>query len=148
MPRLKILLLFQLLLLFFIQANAQFRISENKRYLLKDGKPFFWLGDTAWELFHRLDRDEANRYLKRRSEQGFTVVQAVVLAEFDGLHIPNPYGQTPLVDDDPGKPNEKYFEHVDYIIDQANSYGITIGLLSTWGDKIFKNTWGKGPEIF
>jgi hypothetical protein len=132
----------------FTEAVAQFSTSSNQRYLLKDGKPFFWLGDTGWELFHRLDREEADRYLKRRSEQGFTVIQAVVLAEMDGLHKPNAYGNTPLINDDPSKPNEKYFEHVDYIIDKAASYNINIGLLPTWGDKIYKHRWGAGPEIF
>jgi hypothetical protein len=129
-------------------TSAQFSISNNHRYLLKDGKYFFWLGDTGWELFHRLNREEANQYLKRRSEQGFTVIQAVVLAEFDGLHTPNAYGNTPLMNDDPTKPNEKYFEHVDYIIDKAASYNLNIGLLPTWGDKVFKSNWGTGPEIF
>lgn len=131
-----------------ITANAQYTISANKHYLLKDGKPFFWLGDTAWELFHRLNKEEAEYYFKRRSEQGFTVIQAVALAEFDGLHTPNAYGETPLLNDDPTTPNEKYFEYVDYIIDKAKEYGLTIGLLPTWGDKVYKNTWGTGPEIF
>jgi hypothetical protein len=143
----KIILLFVLHLI--VQGLfAQFSVSSNHRYLLKDGKPFFWLGDTAWELFHRLTREEAEHYLKRRAEQGFTVIQAVVLAEFDGLHMPNAYGNTPLTDDDPTKPNEAYFQHVDYIIEKAASLNLNIGLLPTWGDKIFKNTWGKGPEIF
>ncbi len=128
--------------------SAQFRISNNKRYLLKNNKPFFWLGDTGWELFHRLTREEADQYLKRRSEQGFTVIQAVALAEFDGLHAPNAYGDIPLADDDPAKPNEAYFKHVDYIIDKAAEYNLNIALLPTWGDKIDKNSWGKGPEIF
>jgi hypothetical protein len=73
-------------------VSAQFSVSSNRRYLLKEGKPFFWLGDTGWELFHRLNREEADQYLKRRSEQGFTVVQAVVLAEMDGMHVGNAYG--------------------------------------------------------
>ena len=136
------------LLVTMLNAFCQFSISDNKRFLLKDGKPFFWLGDTGWELFHRLSREEADKYLKRRSGQGFTIVQAVVLAEFDGLHTPNANGDTPLINDDPTKPNEKYFQHVDYIIDKAASYNINIGLLPTWGDKVFKNTWGVGPEIF
>jgi len=42
-------------------AFAQFSISANKRFLLKDGKPFFWLGDTGWELFHRLDLQEIKK---------------------------------------------------------------------------------------
>ncbi|MES1218719.1 MAG: DUF4038 domain-containing protein, partial [Bacteroidota bacterium] len=129
------------LLLLLINSYSQFTISDNKRFLLKNGKPFFWLGDTGWELFHRLTREEADKYLKRRSEQGFTVVQAVVLAEFDGLHSPNANGDTPLINDDPTKPNEKYFDHVDYIIDKAASYNISIGLLPTWGDKLNKDKW-------
>jgi len=141
-------LLFFLLLNLCMQCFSQFTISDNKRYLLKNGKPFFWLGDTGWELFHRLTREEADQYLKRRSEQGFTVIQAVALAEFDGLHSPNAYGNKPLMDDDPARPNEAYFKHVDYIIDKANSYNINIAILPTWGDKINKGTWGVGPEIF
>ncbi|MFA6088008.1 glycoside hydrolase family 140 protein [Mucilaginibacter sp.] len=129
-------------------ALAQFSVSTNKHYILKAGKPFFWLGDTAWELFHRLNREEADRYLKNRSEKGFTVIQAVALAEMDGIKTPNPYGDTPLIDDNPEKPNEKYFQHVDYIIDKANEYGINIGFLPTWGDKLNTDNWGKGPEIF
>jgi hypothetical protein len=126
----------------------QFVVSNNHRFLLKDGKPFFWLGDTAWELFHRLDKAEAGEYLKRRSEQGFTIIQAVVLAEMDGLHTANANGDKPLINDDPATPNEKYFEQVDYVIDKADSYNLNIALLPAWGDKIFKDRWGMGPEIF
>jgi len=136
------------LLLSFNQAFSQFSISANHRYLLKDGKPFYWLGDTGWELFQRLTKEEADEYLKRRSEQGFTVIQAVVLAELDGLHTPNAYGDTPLIDDDPARPNEDYFKQVDYVIDKAKEYNINIALLPTWADKIYKDRWGKGPEIF
>ncbi|MGC4036692.1 MAG: glycoside hydrolase family 140 protein [Chitinophagaceae bacterium] len=144
----KRLLPFLLSLLFSVSLLAQFSISTSHRFLLKDGKPFFWLGDTGWELFHRLTREEADQYLRRRSEQGFTVIQAVALAEFDGLHTPNANGDLPFINDDPEKPNEKYFQHVDYIIDKAASYNINIALLPTWGDKVYKDKWGTGPEIF
>ncbi|MBN1893817.1 DUF4038 domain-containing protein, partial [bacterium] len=33
----------------------------------RDGKPFFWLGDTAWEMIHRLTREEIRHYLDCRS---------------------------------------------------------------------------------
>lgn len=125
-----------------------FTVSENKRYLLKDQKPFIWIGDTAWELFHALNRDSAEYYLSKRAEQGFTVIQAVVLAELDGLNTPNAYGHTPLVDLDPTRPDEAYFKHVDFVIDKAGELGLTLALLPTWGDKLFKSSWGKGPEIF
>ena len=129
-------------------SYAQFSVSPNKHFILKDGKPFTWLGDTGWELLQRLNRQEADYYLNRRAEQGFTVIQTVVLAEFDGLRIPNANGDLPLHAEDPTKPNEKYFEQVDYIIDKAASVGLTIALLPTWGDKVYKDGWGKGPEVF
>lgn len=130
------------------------RVSDNQRFLVTaDGRPFFWLGDTAWELFHRLNREEAVDYLEHRARHGFTVVQAVALAELDGLHVPNPYGHKPLLDLDPARPdvkdgpNNDYWDHVDYIITEANRRGIYIGLLPTWGDK-WNKKWGTGPEIF
>ena len=44
------------------------KVSDNHRYLqTEDGEPFFWLGDTAWELFHRLNREDAIRYLDNRA---------------------------------------------------------------------------------
>ncbi len=137
-----------LLLSIQLTALAQFTVSPDQHYILKDNKPFFWLGDTAWELFHRLNREDAGYYLKHRSEQGFTVIQAVALAEFDGLNQPNPYGDVPLIDNDPSKPNEKYFKHIDYIIDKAAEYNLTIAILPTWADKVNKSSWGIGPEVF
>lgn len=124
------------------------KVSANGRYLVyADGTPFFYLGDTAWELFHRLNRKEVLLYLNNRKEKGFTVIQAVALAELDGLHTPNAEGQTPLINDDPSKPNEAYFKYVDWVIDEAAQLGIFIGLLPTWGDKLNK-AWGDGPVIF
>src|SRR5262245_18763980 len=38
------------------------RISDTGHYLLKDGVPFFWLGDTAWSLVNRYTKDEAEEY--------------------------------------------------------------------------------------
>ena len=131
----------------FVPAIAQFTVSPNGHYVLRDGKDFFWLGDTGWELFHRLTREEADLYLETRHKQGFTVIQAVILAEFDGLHSPNAYGDLPLLNDDPAMPNENYFRHVDYIIDKAAAEELVIGLLPTWGDKVTL-AWGKGPLVF
>ncbi len=132
-----------------ICSMAQLRVSDNQRFLVtNDNKPFFWLGDTAWELFHRLNREDAEKYLKDRADKKFTVIQAVVLAELDGLNTPNPYNEIPLENNDPTKPREAYFRHVDFVIDKAKELGLYIALLPTWGDKVFKDTWGVGPEIF
>ncbi len=141
-----------ILLLSATTVNAQLprlKISENQRYLIQEnGKPFFWLADTAWELFHRCDREEALHYLDKRAEQGFNVIQAVALAEIDGLNTPNSLGERPLMDNDPTRPNDDYFKHVDFIIEEAAKRGMYIALLPTWGEKVFTNTWGEGPEVF
>ena len=56
------------------------QVHPDGRFLVTDqGKPFFWLADTAWELFHRLTRDEARRYFANRSQKGFNVIQAVAV---------------------------------------------------------------------
>jgi hypothetical protein len=129
--------------------HGKLKVSDNKRFLVfEDGTPFFYLGDTGWELFHRLTLDETAKYLENRRAKGFTVIQAVVLAELDGLNTPNADGNRPLIDNDPLKPNEIYFVHVDKVIRMAAEKGIFIGLLPTWGDKVDPATWGKGPKIF
>ncbi len=132
----------------YVFAARKLKVSPDKRFLIyEDGRPFFYLGDTAWELFHRLNREEADFYLRDRSQKGFTVIQAVALAELDGLHVPNPYGNLPLINDDPAQPNEAYFQHVDFIVNRAEKLGLFIGMLPTWGDK-YNKRWGVGPEVF
>ena len=71
------------------------------------------------------------------------MIQAVVLAELDGLNTPNAYGEKPLVNNDPTKPNEKYFTHVDYIVNKAAKLGLIIAMLPSWGDKWNIGDWGE-----
>lgn len=158
------LLLPSLLFLFTTAVRAQtlpeIRVNADHRSLqTADGKPFFWLGDTDWELFHRLNREETAEFLEIRRQQGFNVIQAVALAEFDGVRTPNRYGDRPLVNQDPtqlatppgANPTDStqydYWDHVDYVVQLAAQKGMYIGLLPTWGDKLTQS-WGDGPVIF
>lgn len=130
-------------------APGPIRVAADRRtFTTADGQPFLWIGDTAWELFHRLDREEAREYLARRAEQGFTVIQAVILAESDGLRTPNRYGAVPFAALDPRRPNEDYFAHVDFVVRDAERLGLQIALLPTWGDKVKGSRPGNGPAIF
>jgi hypothetical protein len=141
--------------------HGDLKVSQNRRFLVhSDGTPFFYLGDTAWELFHRLNREEAEKYLENRRRKRFTVIQAVALAELDGIRTPNAYGDRPLIDEDPARPAVTpgsdpsdsaaydYWDHVDWIVDKAAEKGITIGLLPAWGDKLLPLKWGRGPAVF
>ena len=123
-------------------------VNAGGHYLqTSDGKPFFWLGDTAWQLIDGTTRDESAYYLHARAEQGFTIVQATVLAELDGLDHPNALGERPFVDNDPSRPNPTYFQHVVEIVDAAAANHLYVALLPTWGDKLTA-PWGAGPRIF
>jgi len=124
----------------------QVKVSADGRFLVTaDGKPFFYLADTAWELLHRLDRRQAVQYLDLRASQKFTAIQAVALAELDGIDDPNPYGDLPLLNRDPARPavtpggnasdprQYDYWDHVEFIIDEANRRGLYLALLPSWG---------------
>lgn len=129
-------------------AARRLQVAPTGRTLqYADGTPFFYLGDTAWQLFHRLNREEADLYLANRAVKGFTVIQAVALAELGGLEVPNPYGHLPLVDQDPLRPHEPYFRHVDYIVERAAALGLVVGLLPTWG-RHWKLVGHEGRAIF
>lgn len=64
------------------------------------------------------------------------------------MKIPNSYGNVPFTDLDSTKPNEAYFEHVDFVVDKANDLGLVVGLLPTWGDKVFSIHPAAGPVVF
>jgi hypothetical protein len=150
-----------LLLLSGLQLPLQatdLKVSQNGRFLLRksDETPFFYLADTAWELFHKLNRAEATSFLDNRQKKGFTVIQAVALAELDGLNTPNAHGDRPLKGNNPATPatttgsnpsnteEYDYWDHVDYIIKEADARSLYIGLLPSWGKYMDNN----GNRIF
>lgn len=125
------------------------QVADNGRYFIDaKGSPFFYLADTGWELFHRLDRNEAEQYLENRKQKGFNVIQAVAISERDGINSPNAYGDLPLVfkgqyepDTTAGNhPNDSlaydYWDHVEYIVDLCEKKNLLIGLLPCWGEYV------------
>ena len=104
------------------------RVSNNGRFLVQsDGKPFFWLGDTGWNLFSRLNREEARKYLEDRHKKRFNVIQTHLLGWT--LADSNAYGHLPFMDNDFNKPNELYWKHVDFIISAADEIGLYMALV-------------------
>jgi hypothetical protein len=114
--------------------GMRLKVSANGRYFVdQDGKPFFYLGDTCWLLFQRLNRDEVEEYLKDRASKGFTVIQAYVIRGLDRRHPDGNsslLGEPPFIDRDPTKPNEAYFNNVDYVVNRANELGLVMGLVT------------------
>ncbi len=66
-------------------TSPKLRVSDNGRFFVhENGQPFYWQGDTAWELFARLNREEAIHYLDDRARRGFNVTQAAAISCFTG----------------------------------------------------------------
>lgn len=124
------------------------RVSPDGHFLVQpDGKPFFWLQDWGYELFKLPSREAADAYLKDRASKGFNIIMAPAMGFFRPLVRPNPYGELPFIGNDPRRPNPRYFDHVDWIIDRAAHYGIRVVLLPSWGGPI-AGGFGGDQQIF
>ncbi|MDR3688681.1 MAG: DUF4038 domain-containing protein [Fimbriimonas sp.] len=92
------------------------RVAENSRHFVDAyGMPWFWLGDTAWHLFRGFSEADAQAIMENRRAKGFSVL-LVMLIGYEGDPAPNIRGDLPWLDEDPGRPNERYYEHVDAIL--------------------------------
>jgi hypothetical protein len=111
---------------------AMLTLNGRRRGFLRDGKPFFWLGDTAWLLFHKLNDEQIEAYLTNRALKGFTVIQATL------VHKPgyaSPDGARALIDDDFARPDgdSAYWDRVERAIRLAGRLGLVMALLPCWG---------------
>ena len=116
-------------------------MSENGRFLQhENGTPFFWLGDTGWLIFQRLDRNEAKQYFENRKAKGFNVVQCIFYQSYNDVNV---YGDTAYVNKDisvpdrtpgnnPENPEEyDFWDHVDYMVELAAQNGIYLAIAPT-----------------
>src|SRR5436190_927476 len=142
--------LLSFLLFVCLASNAQvkqLKISANKRFFsTTDGKPFFWLGDTGWLLFVKCTREDAIQYLETRKQQGFNVVQVMVLHDMNNTK--NVYGDLALINEDVSKPNTTYgntfsnaeqydyWDHVDFIVNEAAKRGIYMAMVPVCGSNV------------
>jgi hypothetical protein len=114
--------------------NLRLKVSPNGRYFVdQNGTPFFYLADTCWLLFQRLDHDEVDEYLKDRVAKGFTVIQAYVIRGLDRRHPDGNsslLGESPFVDRDATRPNEAFFKNIDHVVNRANELGLVMGLVT------------------
>lgn len=129
------------------ELTPALKVSENNRFLMtENGDPFFWLGDTGWLLFSKLNREEAGRYFDNRRQKGFNVIQVMVL--HDVMRAVNVYGDSaltghridqPLVTpgNSPDDPEQyDYWDNVDYMIKLAGQKGLYMALVPVWGSNV------------
>jgi len=109
------------------------KVEPTGRFLVRDdGRPFFWLGDTAWFIM-RLTNDEITYYLSNRVQKGFTVIQ-VDLNPHAWTNLVSPDEcENPFLDNNLDKPNENYWKRVDWMLDEAARHGLYVLLTPMWG---------------
>lgn len=110
-------------------------VAPNGRYLTYgNGEPFFWLGDTAWEITWKSHQDELQRYLADRSAKEFTVIQVVAMSHqhLEEFGVRNRMGEPFFLNDDFSMPNPRYFDYLDLIIQAANERGMAVALVPLW----------------
>ena len=119
------------------------KVSEDRRHLeTVSGKPFFWLADTDWTMPMRIKWDDARYLMDKRVQQGFSVLQIVALDPEKDHEMRTPCGDPALFDYDLSKRNEKYFQYLDWIIDEADRHGLYVLLLPAWGQLVVGEDWG------
>lgn len=120
--------------------------SDHRRFETTDGKTFPWLGDTGWLLFNKSTREEATHYLNVRKQQGFNVIQVMIL--HDMPNNINKYGDSAVhqldvskpfvtLGSDPSNPQQyDFWDHVEFIIQEAGKRGIQMALVPLWGSNM------------
>lgn len=105
--------------------------SPNGRYFVDQaGVPVLVHGEAPWSLIGELTREEVIYYLDDCAERKFN---SLIVTSPEGVFTSNPpnnaYGVAPFLT--PGRfdtPNEPYFEHADWVIQEAANRGIQIVL--------------------
>jgi len=117
------------------------QVDDSGHYLVTtDSQPFFWLGDTGWNLFVNLNIDEVETYFEDRKEKGFNVIQAMAFG-WD-LDEPNANGDLPFHERDTYQPVEEYWRFEDDVIDLAAKKGLYIALVPVWARSYIETSFG------
>lgn len=110
-------------------VSLPLKVSENRRYLVdQDGEPYLVHGDTAWSIITALTKEEAGRYFANRAAKGFNaMIVNLIEHKFNGPLTRT--GQHPFKDPlDLSTPNDLYFEHAEWIVEQAAANGMLVVL--------------------
>lgn len=119
--------------------------ESGRRLVTEDGQSFFWLGDTAWRMIAKLDREETLRYLKDRKEKRFNVIQVQMLPL--SIQDENAYGHVAFDNEDLNTPNADYWAHVDFVLEQLRTMGFYVALVPAWAAVHVETKRNKSPFI-
>ncbi|CAI6052202.1 DUF4038 domain-containing protein [Cohnella sp. JJ-181] len=113
-------------------------IDPTKEFFLKDGKKFFYLGDTVWSVFSNATLEEWEAYLDYRRSQGFNAVQISILPIIHdrsesglGLH---PFRVKDDGSWDFSDIDRAFFERAALMVGMAVDRGFLPALVVLWGN--------------
>jgi hypothetical protein len=115
-------------------------VSASQDYLLKNGKPFFYLADTAWMAFSNLPLGDWPRYLAYRRRQGFTALQISILPVTHDTSM-SPDNLDPFLSDKEGNwdfnvYNDAYFDKAERMVAMAVEQGFVPVLGVLWANYV------------
>ncbi|MBN1466474.1 DUF4038 domain-containing protein [candidate division KSB1 bacterium] len=137
--------------------SGSFTVTESNRkghihvnpdnpytFIWDDGTPWMWKGETSWRLFTHLYPYESRfkEYIDLRHEQGFNVVQAIVVSYINGDAFWANEGGVAFQLTQSGKDydrlNPGYFQWLDRRIEYMNSLGMAPVIFFTWAQEFVK----------
>jgi len=111
-------------------------LNTNGRYFVRNGEPFFWLGDTAWTIANLYTPAEAEEYLDHRARQGFTVINVMmVFTGGPGMKAVSEdvAGTLPFLNWNPSTPNEAFFKNIDRVLAAARGKNLILAIMPCGG---------------
>lgn len=106
-------------------ASQKFLVDQNEA-------PFLLNGDSPWYLIQKATKAQTLSYLDDRQDRGFNGILVMLIERgfHDGTTTNghHPFGGTENLDNIVSKIDERYFEHVDWVINEANKRNIVVYL--------------------
>ncbi|NLF29684.1 MAG: DUF4038 domain-containing protein [Planctomycetes bacterium] len=114
-----------------LYRQGPLRVSDDGTHLVGgDGRPFFWLADTAWNGVIRGDDDNWAEYLAIRRRQGFNAIQFVA-GSWRGDAV-DAYGTPSVSTDAPARVFPEYFQRIDRRVAMINEAGLVAAPVVLW----------------
>jgi len=109
--------------------------TVQRQILAADGSPVVFHAASPWHLVTRLTLDESAEFLGALRARGFDalLMTATVTAAFASGSDENVDGEAPFLGPVAfAQPNEIYFQHLDAVLDLAESFGLTVFLFPAY----------------
>lgn len=95
-----------------------------------DGRPFLWVGCTAWNGALKSTEEEWDTYLQHRVDHNYSLIQFVT-TQWRGCEA-NSLGQVAYEGSGKLRINPAFFQHMDGKVDRINDYGLVAAPVLLW----------------